>query len=228
MEGTIAIWEIERGIAIASSHRAQEQNCILPHWGNNQEMVTLGGSALRMWSLHRDKLDYLEQTYVPRMKERSFQFTAGCYTPYIPSTHRNYLLLGTNIGSIVVYDPSIQEFQGEYPVYEGQISCLFCSPQAIMLGGSENTIYRWPISPTQKEWFNTPPLSLSLDSGVVAMHFGAAGHEGQVGTDLGTVWYINWAEALAIKLINSHANANITQCSFDNKLQSLMFITAGR
>ncbi len=213
-ETAISLWDTELGTCLTTERLRFLSNDIKLDTNSEDSCrwITTGKNAVTEWKVRTEPALELEHRVIFYKEKPNTIFTCIAQTQRIRSEEAKLFIIGTTEGSAVLYNPNKRAFVGDYPIFEGQISCIVATSKSIVVGGTSDTILRWKlpeIETIHPNLFVSAPASLTVDGNVVAMWFDGAGEEGQVGTELGTVWYVNWRENAVIRLQSGHLAAQV-------------------
>lgn len=212
-EGTLAVFDVQSGLVLKSSavkSGAISQIAVDPFITTGHvQFTTVGASgSMMLWRMDEgaEQLQYFEVD-VPSMISHSHLVTLA-YTEQLGGSYNTYLtLIGTADGSIVAFDNKSNEFVQsghKQPALRGQIGHLVVKNDSCVIGSSGGSIGRYLIK-TGEETFNPFPhhnLKIyNLDSAVTAMSMDTENTEGIIGTENGTIYYINFDEKILLKLV---------------------------
>jgi hypothetical protein len=127
----------------------------------------------------------------------------GSYNSY-------YTLIGTSDGSLAAFDNKSNQFlqagqkQG---ALRGQIGHIKVAADSAVIGSSGGSIARYMIKTGEDQFSPFPIHNLkiyNLDAAVTAISMDEKNNEGLIGTELGTLYYINFEEKILLKLLVTH------------------------
>ena len=143
-ECVVALWDIEKGQIIASGKIEYAANDLK---GNAEKLsdpfYTVGSNVITEWQfkdgikpkLGKETIKYTE----------NYTFSCLAQTLYIKSEESCLFLIGTTIGSVIIYNPNKKKFLGDYQVFDGEISCIVVTAKAIVISGTSDTVLRWEL-----------------------------------------------------------------------------------
>lgn len=212
-ENVVVLWNCSTGNCVLNEKMKYPINDVKVDFNDETLLswATIGNHEITIWELTPGTKPKIAK------KASETEPTVGTLTclaqsGYIESENARLFLIGTTDGRVMIYNPKNKKFVGEYPVFEGQISTILFKQKSIIISGTSSTILCWDLpepATVHPNFFVSKPKTMMLDSHAVSMSFDNMGNEGQVGTDLGTIWYINWSENLSIKLHSGHLGSSI-------------------
>jgi len=171
--------------------------------------VTVGnGAALTIWRLDlsqpRDgesarRLVSFDVT--PPASLQGVDFLTVEFTQYLPApANTYYIVIGTADGSLLAYDLQRSEYvdigtRGE--VIDGEVGAISIKNGSIVIASSGGVVSQYPIVGTQIQPEDQDMVTeFNCDSAVVAVSMDDMNNEGLVGTENGTIYYINFADRI--------------------------------
>lgn len=149
------------------------------------------------------------------------------------------LIIGTNDGNVVVFDPDQEEFMNfgmKTPCLKCQIGHIIIKNNYVVLAGSNGSILKYPISVNKILPPEDPNLCClqNAEAGITALMMDDMNMEGILGTTLGNIYYVNLAnnpeERQLIRLVSRAAPGldTISMVRFDNTNQAVFLSTSGQ
>ncbi|XP_061455789.1 WD repeat-containing protein 90 isoform X2 [Rhineura floridana] len=134
----------------------------------------------------------------------SLCYSAGCI-----------LYTGTSTGQICTWDTETNRCFMTWEAVDGEIGVLQCHRNRLISGSNSKRIQLWSVAAVQElrvKGSNARSSSvlleqeMTLDGTIVSATFDDCMDMGIVGTTVGTLWYVNWADNTSIRLISGHKN----------------------
>jgi|TARA_B110000285_G_scaffold166226_1_gene185724 hypothetical protein len=161
------------------------------------QFVTVGNdAALSLWS-YDVKIGELTAFHAtPPDQLKNVHFVSVEFTEH--SASPRYAVIGASDGSLVGWDEKNHEWvdfaRGE--VIDGQVGAISIKANAVVVGSSRGCLCHYPlegntIQPADPDAVTT----YNCDSAIVALSMDEANREGLVGTENGTIYYVNFDEA---------------------------------
>lgn len=138
---------------------------------------------------------------------KNCDFTSLTYTQFLNAQGQYYAVIGCADGSMAAYNLLLNQFieDGEKRwVITGEIGQAKASNQTIVVASSSGTIARFAVQ-TQTQFFPAEAKQVQIlraEGAVVALALDDLNNEGIVGTSLGVLYYINFAEKLIIRIVS--------------------------
>lgn len=146
-------------------------------------------------------------------------------TPYYSEIKTSFIIIGTNKGNILVLDKEKKVVLRKYMISKFPITHIYYFNDTFVCCGEGPIIYHWSFDSSnitsnnvlqflEKEKANL----LLLDSSITSMQL-FNGKDGLCTTDTGSIFFINFEEKAAFKIISSHINCPITSidCDLNNE-----------
>lgn len=124
----------------------------------------------------------------------SIEFTERLPAPASP----RYVVIGASNGTIVAYDDTNQEYvdfgaRGE--VIDGQVGAISIKNNSIVMASSAGCLCQYPlhgaeIQPEDPDMV----ITFKCDSAIIALSMDDSNNEGLVGTENGTIYYVNFVD----------------------------------
>lgn len=196
----LAVWDIKTGKLLTSS--ILENYVIQVAWVpmlSSLEFVTLSTRELIFWRLNQ----YNQLEFQPgQMLEIPEILTCVEYSKYFEKLASHLLFVGTQSGSILIYNSRTNTLASTIKIVDHQINCISSKEDRVIIGGESPQVYSWKWS---EGVFSGQPDILLLEGNVESLAFNSTGNEGLVGTHQCTIWYIDWQEHGTLRIISSHA-----------------------
>uniref|UniRef100_A0A8C7XKR1 WD repeat domain 90 n=1 Tax=Oryzias sinensis TaxID=183150 RepID=A0A8C7XKR1_9TELE len=140
------------------------------------------------------------------------EFAALCY--HMDS----FLFTSTNRGHVCAWDANTQACVIIWEADDDEIGVLLCGGNRLFAGSSTRRLRVWDIGAMKRITRETIAVEreIMLDGTTISAAFDNTMDMGIVGTTAGTLWYINWSDNSAIRLVSGHkAKVNDAVFSFD-------------
>ena len=215
-EGTIAVFDVESGLVIKSTavkSGAIAALAVDPYIAaGNLQFTTVGANgSMMLWRMDEtaDQLQYYE-VEVPSAVSKQ-HLVSLCYGEQMAGSYNTYLtMIGTSDGSLVGFDNKSNQFVHagqKQAVLRGQIGQIIANADSIVLGSSGGCIARYFMKTPDTEYNPFPHHNLkifNLDGAVSAVSMDDQNCEGLIGTENGSIYYINFDEKILLKLVVTH------------------------
>lgn len=215
-EGTIAVFDVNSGLVVKSSAvktGAIADIAIDPFITTGHVQFTTVGSSgsMMLWRMD-DQAEQLQYFEVDTPNVIAHSHLVSCaYTDHIGGSFNTYLtLIGTSDGSLVGFDNKSNSFvhggqkQG---TLRGQIGLISTNQESVVIASSGGSVARYLVKNSETDFNPFPSYNLkiyNLDGAVVSLSMDEINNEGLIGTDSGTLYYINFDEKILLKLLISH------------------------
>lgn len=146
-------------------------------------------------------------------------------TPYYNQIKTSFVIIGTNKGNILILDKEKKVLLRKYMISKFPITHLCFFNDSFICCGEGPIIHQWSFDPNsistnnvfqflEKEKSNL----ILLDSSITSVQL-MNGKDGLCITDTGSIFFINFEEKAAFKIISSHINCPITsiECDLNNE-----------
>uniref|UniRef100_A0A3P9HM39 WD repeat-containing protein 90 n=1 Tax=Oryzias latipes TaxID=8090 RepID=A0A3P9HM39_ORYLA len=141
------------------------------------------------------------------------EFAALCY--HMDS----FLFTSTNRGHVCAWDANTQACVIIWEADDDEIGVLLCRGNRLFAGSSTRRLRVWDIGAMKRITCKEKACmerEIMLDGTTISAAFDNTMDMGIVGTTAGTLWYINWSDNSAIRLVSGHkAKVNDAVFSFD-------------
>lgn len=168
------------------------------------EFATLSPTDLIFWRVN--SLKRLEFQPGEAGKE---EMTCMDYSPYFEDVSSNLLVIGTKQGSLYVCNTRTNSFIFAKKMFSWGVFCITCKSKFVVIGGNNAEVFMW-------KWadgvFNGNGVKVLCDGFPVALSFNNTGSEGIIGTQSGSLWYVEW-DSGTVRVISSHSKPIISLCA---------------
>jgi WD40 repeat protein len=202
-ERLLVVWELYSGSVVATTVLSAPVHTLRFNPAEAFEFVTGGAESLLVWRLsHSDQLEFQS------VKVKAKNVTALCYSKVMSDLARSVLFIGTDSGHLQVMDSASYTSLLEIKTAIDEIDSIQVGGERVWVAGQCSNLMSWRVAPswndTRHELETARGTALILDGNTIATSGDPSGHEGLVGTDAGTVWYVNWMDLTTIRVLNSH------------------------
>jgi len=221
----VMVWNCSLGTCVASETLKYPINDIKPNLNDDTHLsfATIGNKEIIFWKIKPGVKARLTKS-VDTVEAKGI-FACLAQTEFIESEGNKVFVIGTTAGSVLFYNTRNKKFIGEYQLMEGEVSCISVHKNCLIVGGQSNELLRYTgLDLSLPNPFQIKPFSMTLDSNITSICMDEKGNEGQIGTDVGTVWYINWIENKTIKIHDGHLSFPIKSLYYS--LKEPMFISS--
>ena len=202
---------------------------------NNLMFVTGAQHVISFWKINENyKLDGFHMNFDDLTNQRIVgeYITGLTLTTYFNNAKTSYVILSTNKGNILIMDKEKKTFFKKYIISKFPLTKVFFTGENFICTGEGPLIYYWKFDNKNldnRNIFNflekEKATLLFLDSAVNSIALSESGEEGLLTTDIGSIFFINFEERAAFKIISSHINCKINSIDCDMSNQNL--ITSG-
>ena len=199
---------------------------------SNLYFMTVSQHVISFWKVNDAyKLDGFHMNFEDLTKERAVgeYITGLTLTPYFNDIKTSFAVLSTNKGNILVVDKERKTLSKKYTISKFPLTKLFFIGQHFICAGEGPLLYCWKFEKEKLERRNIfsflekdKPTLLFLDSAVNSMTLSESGEEGLLTTDIGSVFFMNFEERAAFKIISAHINCKINSLDCDISNQNLI------
>ncbi|XP_013393033.1 WD repeat-containing protein 90-like [Lingula anatina] len=219
-ECSVVVWDTKTYAVLTTSHTSLpiHQLTFDPYTMN--EFVTVGqnGSVL-FWLLDETGADVVLNVHEAEVPEEVLQthhmgsgqvdFTAACYGG--DST----LYITTNNGKVTAWDTRHNSCFMHFETDGTEIGAVVCRSGRLVTGSVGHNLRLWSVVGigelklpgshyTMRQEGLTMEDEMNLDGPISCAAFDDTLDMGIVGTETGTLWYINWTERTSIRLVTGH------------------------
>eukprot|EP00742_Colponemidia_sp_Colp-10_P012496 GILJ01014047.1.p1 GENE.GILJ01014047.1~~GILJ01014047.1.p1 ORF type:complete len:1899 (+),score=257.13 GILJ01014047.1:33-5729(+) len=242
-ECKVVVWSLSSQTVIALAdvslpHHALKWNPYPDVTGSFREFVTVSGSTLTFWRLSEgNDLEFMEAEAQRSSASSPLVLTAVEYTERFDVTVNGptaFILIGTTLGSVYMWNTRLNQFMAELPALDGEIDLIHYGSERVIVAGQSPHLNSWVIpdlgalsnEDCPNLFYATPDMIL-LDGSPIAMQFDKHGRQGVVGTDLGTIWLVNWLDKTSTRLVSSHTSPGpINTLAFEKSIGANLYVSA--
>ena len=152
-------------------------------------------------------------------------------TPYYNQIQTSYVITATNKGNIMIIDKERKVLFKKYLISKFPLTKIFFLNEHFICAGEGPLIYCWKYENEKIDYRNVfsflesgkdKATLLFLDSAVNSMVLSETGEEGLLTTDIGSIFFMNFEERAAFKIISAHINCKIGSLECDISNQNLI------
>ena len=157
--------------------------------------------------------------------------TGICITPYYNQIQTSYVIIATNKGNIMIIDKEKKTHFKKYLISKFPLTKVFFLNEHFICAGEGPLIYCWKFDNEKLDYRNVfsfledgkeKATLLFLDSAVNSMTLSETGEEGLLTTDIGSIFFMNFGEGAAFKIISAHIDCKIGSLECDMSNQNLI------
>ncbi|MCQ2816953.1 MAG: WD40 repeat domain-containing protein [archaeon] len=191
--------------------------------------ITISTQVVSFWKMDRNlKLEGFHIKFYDLTTERDNQewLTSLELTPYFEQLKTSFLMLGTNMGNIFIVDKETKNVIRKYKITKFPLTHMKYCLNCFTCCGEGPIIFNWKFNPDTLsisnifEFFEKEKANmLFIDGDVCSMCLEKNGKNGLLTTDQGSIFFINFEEKAAFRIISSHTNCKIThiECDMNNE-----------
>ena len=199
---------------------------------SNLYFVTAAQHVISFWKINENyKLDGFHMNFEDLTNQRIVgeYITGLALTPYFNKIRTCYAILSTNKGNIMIVDKEKKALFKKYIISKFPLTKLFFIGEHFICAGEGPLAYCWKFEFEKLESKNIfsflekeKATLLFLDSAVNSVTLSESGEEGLLTTDIGSVFFMNFEERAAFKIISAHINCIINSLDCDVSNQNLI------
>ena len=247
-ENSVAIWNLRTKIVEKSAllgHYAVNQIRIDPNvTGSCIQFVTVGNNcAFTVWRYDTESQQVSLFDVGAPERLNGVHFLSVAFTDllekqpqnkYEDSILVNYAIVGTSEGQLIAFDLNENKYEGAETarkITNGQIGVLQVRGKSVVFGSSDGVVAKYQIVGSAAVPSDMDVLTTQrVDSAVVSISMDDANEQGLVGTEAGSIFYLNFVESVnPIKLVSSN-NMNqdaVNILKFDFANPKVFFASCG-
>jgi WD40 repeat protein len=222
-ENSVAIWNLRTKIVEKSAllgHYAVNQIRIDPNvTGSCIQFVTVGNNcAFTVWRYDTESQQVSLFDVGAPERLNGVNFLSVAFTDllekqpqnkYEDSILVNYAIVGTSEGQLIAFDLNENKYEGAETarkITNGQIGILQVQGKSVVFGSSDGIVAKYQIAGSAAVPSDMDVLTTQkVDSAVVSISMDDANEQGLVGTEAGSIFYLNFVESVnPIKLVSSN------------------------
>ena len=199
---------------------------------SNLYFMTASQHVISFWKINDNyKLDGFHMNFEDLTNQRIVgeYITGLTLTPYFNKIRTSYAILSTNKGNIMVVDKEKKSFFKKYTISKFPLTKIFFIGEHFVCAGEGPLIYCWKFDNERLDNKNIfsfmekeKATLLFLDSAVNSVTLSDSGEEGLLTTDIGSIFFMNFEERAAFKIISAHINCKINSLDCDISNQNLI------
>ncbi|KAF6029854.1 WDR90 [Bugula neritina] len=226
-ERKVNLWETSMCTLVASTQTSQPINYVAWDPQAFNEFVTVGDQGAIMFWLVDELTDNIPKL---RVQEPALPEEIASLSPRIHFTCASYagdrvLYVGSSIGVVTAWDTKKNVCVLHWEADKCEITTLISKRGRLVTGSAGKKNLKLWSAPGMSELMlpgNTCPKNIpniqvdddmALDGFVTAMMFDDTLDMGIVGTECGSIWYVNWQEHSSVRLVTTNPS-NITAVEF--------------
>ena len=202
---------------------------------SNLYFMTAAQHVISFWKINENyKLDGFHMNFEDLTNQRIVgeYITGLTLTPYFNKIRTCYAIISTNKGNIMIVDKEKKSLFKKYIISKFPLTKVFLVGEHFVCAGEGPLAYCWKFENERLDYRNIfsffekeKPTLLFLDSAVNSVTLSETGEEGLLTTDIGSIFFMNFEERAAFKIISAHINCKIT--SLDCDISNLNLISSG-
>jgi hypothetical protein len=202
---------------------------------SNLYFMTAAQHVISFWKINENyKLDGFHMNFEDLTSQRIVgeYITGLTLTPYFNKIRTCYAIISTNKGNIMIVDKEKKSLFKKYIISKFPLTKIFFVGEHFVCAGEGPLAYCWKFENERLDYRNIfsfcekeKPTLLFLDSAVNSVTLSETGEEGLLTTDIGSIFFMNFEERAAFKIISAHINCKIT--SLDCDISNLNLISSG-
>ena len=201
----------------------------------NLFFMTAAQHVISFWKINENyKLDGFHMNFEDLTNQRIVgeYITGLTLTPYFTKIRTCFAILSTNKGNIMIVDKEKKTLFKKYIISNFPLTKIFFIGEHFICAGEGPLAYCWKFENEKLENKNIfsflekeKATLLFLDSAVNSVALSETGEEGLLTTDIGSIFFMNFEERAAFKIISAHINCKIN--SLDCDVSNLNLISSG-
>ena len=200
----------------------------------NLYFITAAQHVVSFWKINENyKLEGFHINFEEFTNQRIVgEYVTGLYiTPYYNQIQTSYVITATNKGNIMIIDKERKVLFKKYLISKFPLTKVFFLNGHFICAGEGPLIYCWKYDNEKLDFRNVfsflengkeKATLLFLDSAVNSMVLSETGEEGLLTTDIGSIFFMNFEERAAFKIISAHINCKIGSLECDISNQNLI------
>ena len=201
----------------------------------NLYFMTAAQHVISFWKINENyKLDGFHMNFEDLTNQRIVgeYITGLTLTPYFTKIRTCYAIISTNKGNLMIVDKEKKTLFKKYIISKFPLTKIFFVGEHFICAGEGPLAYCWKFENDKLENRNIfsflekeKATLLFLDSAVNSVALSETGEEGLLTTDIGSIFFMNFEERAAFKIISAHINCRIN--SLDCDISNLNLISSG-
>ena len=200
----------------------------------NLYFITAAQHVVSFWKINENyKLEGFHMNFEEYTNQRIVgeYITGLCVTPYYNQIQTSYVIVATNKGNIMIIDKEKKTHFRKYLISKFPLTKVFFLNEHFICAGEGPLIYCWKFDNEKLDYRNVfsflengkeKAILLFLDSAVNSMVLSETGEEGLLTTDIGSIFFMNFGEGAAFKIISAHIDCKIGSLECDMSNQNLI------
>ena len=200
----------------------------------NFYFITAAQHVISFWKINDNfKLEGFHINFEEFTNQRIVgEYVTGLYiTPYYNQIQTSYVIAATNKGNIMIIDKEKKVLFKKYLISKFPLTKIFFYNEHFICAGEGPLIYCWKYNNEKIDYRNVfsfledgkeKATLLFLDSAVNSMTLSETAEEGLLTTDIGSIFFMNFEERAAFKIISAHINCKIGSLECDMSNQNLI------
>ena len=233
-EKSICIWNFNNLTVIDSkSIKFSIFDAVIEETNENfLNFVSLSSDVLSFWKMDSNfKLEGFHINFddITSQKEVDEYMSALAMTPYYNNIKTSFVIIGTSKGNILIIDKQTKTLIRKYIICKFPITKIFFNNGNFIICGEGPIIYYWNFDFNKLNESNVFEFLQSeksnllfVDSNVNSIQINNSFTEGLLITDIGSIFFINFLEKSAFKIISSHINCKILSIETDINNQNVL------
>ena len=200
----------------------------------NLYFITAAQHVISFWKINENyKLEGFHMNFEEYTNQRIVgEYVTGiCITPYYNQIQTSYVIVATNKGNIMIIDKEKKTHFKKYLISKFPLTKVFFLNEHFICAGEGPLIYCWKFDNEKLDFRNIfsflengkeKATLLFLDSVVNSMVLSETAEEGLLTTDIGSIFFLNFGEGAAFKIISAHIDCKIGSLECDMSNQNLI------
>jgi WD40 repeat protein len=199
---------------------------------SNLYFMTVAQHVLSFWKINEEyKLEGFHINFEDVTNQRIVgeYITGLTLTHYFNELRTCFAIISTNKGNILILDKVKKTVLKKYMISKFPLTKVFFIGEHFICTGEGPLVYCWKFDNEKLDNKNIfsflekeKPTLLFLDGAVNSIAISESGEEGLLTTDMGSIFFMNFEERSAFKIISSHINCKVTSLDCDISNQNLI------
>ena len=233
-EKSVCVWNFTNLTVIDSKSVKFNPFCVVCEERDDSKLyfMTVAQHVMSFWKINENyKLDGFHMNFEDLTNQRLVgeYITGLTLSPYFNKIRTCYAILSTNKGNIMIVDKEKKSFFKKYIISKFPLTKIFFVGEHFVCVGEGPLAYCWKFEREKLESKNVfsflekeKATLLFLDSAVNSATLSETGEEGLLTTDIGSIFFMNFEERAAFKIISAHINCKINSLDCDVSNQNLI------
>lgn len=191
--------------------------------------ITISVNVVSFWKMDQNlKLEGFHVKFYDLIPDREVSewLTSVAITSYYESIRTSFVILGTNLGNIFILDKDTKSLVRKYKITKFSLTHIIYNNNSFTCCGDGPIVFNWKynqesVSLTNAfEFFEKEKANnLFIDGDVCSICLDDSGLNGLLTTNIGSLFFINFEEKSAFKIISAHTNCKINhmECDINNE-----------